>query len=191
MWRGIDGVRSVIRSALRTVVAALTALALAIGVFGFALCIRLWKDARRPRAFVLLAGLAFAGCAGSTGLRVQALGPVSPDFYHWWEPVERAPTTMHSFIYEMMERCVNISGDFASIRWISADFVLHSFYYQRLGGLWVKERRLIVLAAEKFNSPPEVSEEILHSLLTGTNTDHDDPDFQRCKIKRLVPVGPE
>ena len=130
-----------------------------------------------------------AGCAGSTSLPAPTLAPDS--LIRWWEPVDRAPTTMHSFIYEMMERCVTISGDFASIRWISADFVLHSFYYQRLGGLWVKERRLIVLAAEKFNSPPEVSEEILHSLLTGTNTDHDDPDFQRCKIKRLVPVGPE
>ena len=45
---------------------------------------------------------------------------------------------------------------------------------------------MIVLANQRWGDPVVVSEELLHSLLGGTDADHADARFQRCVIKELM-----
>ena len=95
---------------------------------------------------------------------------------------------MHAYIYEMMVECTGIErGPFSEIRWLSAGFVQRSGDYQRLGGLYFEEARLIVLDNTKFNDPVVVSEELLHDLLRGAadDDDHENPLFKRCVIKEF------
>ena len=129
----------------------------------------------------LLAILVLLGCASP--------GPVQPPALdsrtRFWNPTERPPTTMHLYIYRQMQECVGFTGEpFKSIRWISADFILDG--HQRLGGLWISGERMIVLANQRWGDPVVVSEELLHSLLGGSDADHEDPRFLRCVIKELV-----
>ena len=113
--------------------------------------------------------------------------PTGPDsLTRFWNATTRPPTTMHLYIYRQMEECVGFTGEpFETLRWISADFILCGADYQRLGGLWISGERMIVLANQRWGDPVVVSEELLHSLLGGGDADHDNPDFQRCVIKRL------
>ena len=130
----------------------------------------------------LLATLVLLACASPGPVQQTVAGLDS--LTRFWNPTTRQPTTMHLYIYRQMEECVGFTGQpFESIRWISADFILDG--HQRLGGLWISGERMIVLANQRWGDPVVVSEELLHSLLGGVDADHDNPDFQRCVIKRL------
>ncbi len=120
--------------------------------------------------------------------------------FMWWNPQQRTPNTMHSLIYEMTQRCMGIEGEpFGELRWYSADFVLRiivvhpperadSIVTERLGGLWIREPRMVVFDEERFNSPEVVAHELGHDVLrNGTGHDHDNPVFQRCQIGALAP----
>ncbi len=125
-------------------------------------------------------------CAGTTTPSPVSL--LAPDnLWRVYEGRPRNPTTMHVYIYEMMQECLGIRGrPFDEISWISADFVQRADY-RRLSGVWFGELSVIVLDHQRFNDPVVVSEELLHSLL-GSNdiTDpHDDSRFKRCLIKRI------
>lgn len=129
-------------------------------------------------------GIALVLLACASPGPVQTPGP--DNLTRFWNATTRPPTTMHLYIYRQMEECVGFTGEpFETLRWISADFILRGADYQRLGGLWISGERMIVLAHQRFNDPMVVSEELLHSLLGGGDADHEDPDFQRCVIKRL------
>ena len=144
------------------------------------------------RAFVLLAGLALAGCAGSPVLPLNGVAPSVPGdttVVHWWSARPMTPTTMHAYVYMLMEECMGTVGDFWRIRWYSADFLLRSDY-QRVAGLWIADPPRIILDWRVANDPVTTSHEILHDL-PGATVDHDAPRFDQCEIKRLVPVGPE
>ena len=131
----------------------------------------------------LFAILVLLACASPGPVQQTVAGLDS--LTRFWNPTERQPTTMHLYIYRQMEECVGFKGEpFESIQWISADFLLHDD--QRLGGLWISGDRIIVLAHQRFNDPVVVSEELLHSLLGGSDADHVDPRFLRCVIKELV-----
>ena len=133
----------------------------------------------------VLAVVLLLACAGTTPVETPA---PHDNLTRWWNGVQRAPTTMHVYIYEMMQECVGIEGEpFETIQWISVDFLLRADY-QRLGGLWIGNGRIILLAHQRFNDPVVVSEELLHALLPMGEYDdpHDDPRFQRCLIKQYV-----
>lgn len=135
-----------------------------------------------------LAALLLLACGGTLPV-VQQGPPPDADFTRFYGEVPRTPTTMHSFIYAMMEECVGVKGDFSLIRWFDADFVINS-HFQRVGGIWIKAPRIIVIDAKVFSEPPVISHEIIHDLLGGGNADHDDVSgdtyFERCTIKQIV-----
>ncbi len=103
----------------------------------------------------------------------------------FWNAEPRQPTTMHLYVYRQMEECTGLDGDFYAIQWFSADFLLR-YDFERMGGVWVGDPRLIVLAEQRFNDPVTVSEEILHDLLVDSEgDDHEDERFKRCLIKAI------
>ena len=181
-----------IRRALQIIVAGITALLLWLAVLGTALCIQLWKDDHRVPLAILAASLP-AGCAlSSPALPSDGIAPSIPGdtmVVRWWTARPMMPTTMHAYIYTLMEECLGAAGDFWRIRWFSADFVQREGY-ERLGGLWIADPPRIVLDWRAVNDPVTVSHEILHDLLKGGMADHEDPRLAQCEIKRLVPVGP-
>ena len=143
------------------------------------------------RAALLVAAALLAGCAGSAP-SPRGVAPNSSEYgsvIRWWNLEPMYATTMHLFIYQMMERCLDTEGDFWGLRWFTAEFIQRSDY-ARLSGLWISSPRQIVLDRRVANDPVVVSHEELHDLLRSGNLDHEDPRFEECSVKRLVPVGP-
>ena len=179
-----------IRSALLTLVAALTALAVGVAAVGAAFCVLLWKD-ERPLRVALVAVVLLVGCAGSLP-EPPASSPEYGTEIRWWSLQPMMPTTMHAYIYTMMEECSGARGDFWRIRWFSADFVQRADDYERLGGIWIsaEQRPVIILDRRLVNDPLTVSHEELHDIIRGGAADHEDPRFTGCEIKRIIPVAP-
>ncbi len=144
------------------------------------------------RVFVLVAGLVLTGCAGS----VPPQAPVPPNTYEygteirWWTVRPLQLTTLHPYVYTLMEECLGVLGDFWRIGWYSADFLLQD-NYGRLGGIWIADPPRIILDWRVANDPVTISHESGHDILGNGNADHDDPRLAQCQIKHLVPVGPE
>ena len=132
----------------------------------------------------VLAAVLLLACAGTTPVQVI---PIPSDLTRWYNGVPRLPTTMHVYIYRMMEECLGMKGEpFELIQWFSADFVLRGDY-ERLGGVWTREPRRIVLDTRVFNDPVIVSHELAHDLLGGTAV-HGTERFERCLIRPLGPT---
>ena len=107
--------------------------------------------------------------------------------YRWWGGGPREPTTMHHFLFGMMQECLDIEGQpFEGINWISADFIQRSDY-TRLAGLWIHEPRTIVLTHQTWGSPSIVSHALIHDLMGLGNVDHARGEFEACSIKDWVP----
>ena len=103
-----------------------------------------------------IAAILLLGCAGTAP--VPAPLPTDQQMF-WYNGSTRPPSTMHVYIYEMMQECLGIRGrSFEDLTWISADFVVRADY-QRLGGLFFGGQNLIVLDLQRFNDPATVSEE--------------------------------
>ncbi len=91
---------------------------------------------------------------------------------------------MHSYIYGMMRECMGLEGpgDFAGLQWYIVDFLIRDDF-TRLGGVWTKEPRRILLDRYRtWMHPAYISHEILHDL--GVE-DHDNPAFERCTIREI------
>ena len=176
-----------IRTALRIVIAAITS---AVVVVGTLLCLLSWKDDRR---LALAAVVLLVGCASVGPMPSRPMASTEDaTTVRWSNPEPMAPTTMHSFIYTMMQECLGTErGNFWAILWHQADFLV-SENWERLEAAWViREGSPWIILDRRFaHFPPTVSEEILHDLLRGGEADHEDPRFIECVIRPLQPRAP-
>lgn len=141
---------------------------------------------------VLAAVVLLVGCAGIGPTPTPTTFNEYETMIHWSNHGPLTPTTMHSFIYDMMQECLGTErGDFWAIRWYQADFLI-SEDWERLEGVWIifDDGPTITLDRRFAHFPSTVSEEILHDLLRGGKADHEDPRFIECLIKPLEPRGP-
>ncbi len=133
----------------------------------------------------ILAVLLLVACAHG----VPAQTPPPGGLTLWWEEEERLPTPMHRFIYHMTAECLGMNvtdEDFAGISWFVADFIQMPDR-TRLGGLWIREPRQIILDRNRtWNHPEYISHELIHDLTNG-EVEHGDPLFDECTVKTLAP----
>lgn len=91
-----------------------------------------------------------------------------------YNKAEFAPTAFHKTIYEMMEECSGIDGDFERLRWYIAKLILVGDPDRGLvwNGMWTNgggtKDPEITLDREKVFDGEAVSHETLHDLYEGT-----------------------
>lgn len=115
------------------------------------------------RALGTLLGLvwALAGCSGDAEAQVRM-----------FDRQEFAPTAFYEAIYEMMEECSGVEGDFEHVRWYTAQIILAgpTLSIQWIGS-WRKtpemEHAEITFDREFAFDGALVSHEILHDLYDG------------------------
>ncbi len=147
---------------------------------------------------ILCVGLALSMLAACTGSALPSpvlrVAPPSASTetgwteVRYWNRIQFYPTTMHAYIYSLMEECTGLEGDFFAINWSVVDFLLDVETLGRKFGGWAAPLpREILLDRRTVNDPVVVSHEAIHDLLGGG--DHDDPRFAECEI-RPIPLAP-
>ncbi len=160
----------------------------AVIVVGIWILARLHVDERPPAMAyaVVISVLACGGTASPGGAQVV---PPEPVEIRWWNEVPFVPTTMHWFIYDQVEKCLDKTGAFSRVRWFKADFMVRAHDFQRIGGIWIPSPRKIVLDKAVINDPTVVSHEVVHDVLGRGNEAHGDPGFERCTIQYIRGPG--
>ncbi len=107
----------------------------------------------------------------------------------WWEEELMQPTDLHRFIFDATAECLGVEvtdADYDAISWWVADFIQMPDY-TRLGGLWTKNPRRIILDRWRTWTHPEyISHELIHDITNGS-VEHGDPLFDKCTITVLAP----
>ena len=129
--------------------------------------------------------VALTACARVTSPSNPPAPILAPDSMEvrTWNAMPFLPTTMHVYIYRQMEACLEHSGNFARIRWLAADFIQRVKDDVRLGGIWIRTPRRIILDRRGINDPSLVSHEEIHDILNRGDEAHEDPRFDRCVVK--------
>ncbi len=86
-----------------------------------------------------------------------------------YDKSEFAPTAFHKTVYEMMEACSGVKGDFEGIRWYVAQMILvgNPDLGQQWVGMYNSLTKRITFAREYVFEGWTVSHEALHSLYEG------------------------
>ena len=89
------------------------------------------------------------------------------------------PSPMHAAIYRMMEGCTGQQGDYETLRWGLAEFIIEPSL-TRVLGFWNREHRTIIIDKDYAYHAGIISHEILHDLFNGQTSGD---VYEQCIIR--------